>query len=102
MKLLIAATVILALAGCASKPALERVSERVILLPSESGKPSGVVVKTKDDGEVVLNTPYAAVEIRGATMVPRASSAEEVERRYKGLLSAQPKTPQPFTMFFVR
>lgn len=101
MKLCIAATLIFTLVGCASKPVLERVSERVILLPSESGKPSGVVVKTKDV-EVVLNTPYAAVEIRGAAMVPSASTAGEVEQRYGGLLSAQPKKPQPFTMFFVR
>lgn len=104
MKLCIAATLVLTLVGCASKPVLERaperVSERVILLPSESGKPSGVVVKTRD-AEVVLIKPYAAVEIRGAAMVPSASSAEEVERRYGGLLSAQPKKPQPFTLFFV-
>ena len=101
MKLCVAATLILTLVGCASKPVvLERVSERVILLPSESGKPSGVVVKKKDV-EVVLDTPYAAVEIRGFAMVPIASTAEEVEQRYGGLLSAQPKKPQPFTMFFV-
>jgi outer membrane protein OmpA-like peptidoglycan-associated protein len=102
VKLYIVATIILALAGCASKPAvLERVSERVILLPSETGKPSGVVVKTRDS-EVVLNNPYAAVEIRGAAMTPGTSTAEEVNRRYGELLSAQPKKPQPFTMFFVR
>lgn len=96
MKLWLAATLVLTLIGCASKP----VSERVILLPSETGKPSGVVVKTMD-AEVVLITPYATVEIRGATMVPSASTAEEVERRYGELLSAQPKPPKLFTMFFV-
>jgi outer membrane protein OmpA-like peptidoglycan-associated protein len=101
MKVYLAATLVLTLGGCASPPVvLERVSERVILLPSETGKPSGVVVRTRD-AEVVLTTPYAAVEIRGAALVPAASTAEEVERRYGRLLSAQPKKPQPFTMFFV-
>lgn len=96
MKLWLAATLVLTLIGCASKP----VSERVILLPSETGKPSGVVVKTRD-AEVALITPYATVEIRGAAMVPSASTAEEVERRYEELLSAQPKPPKLFTLFFV-
>ena len=100
MRLCIAATVVLTLVGCASQPVPPRVSERVILLPSETGKPSGVVVKTRD-AEVVLATPDAAVEIRGASMAPTASTAEEVERRYGKLLSAQPRAPRPFTMYFI-
>ena len=95
-----AAALVLILAGCASQPATERVAERVILLPSSTGRPSGVVV-TAGGAEVVLNTPYSAVEIRGTAMVPAASTAEEVERRYGRLLSAQPKTPRPFTLYFV-
>lgn len=100
MRLCMAATMVLTLVGCASQPAPQRASERVILLPSETGRPSGVVIRTRD-AEVVLATPYAAVEIRGATMAPTASTAEEVERRYGKLLSAQAKTPRPFTMYFI-
>ena len=100
LKLCIAATLVLTMLGCASKPVLERAPDRVILLPSETGKPSGVVVKTRD-AEVVLSTPYAEVEIRGATLVRSASTPEEVERRYGGLLSAQAKQPKLFTMFFI-
>jgi outer membrane protein OmpA-like peptidoglycan-associated protein len=79
---------------------MERVPDRVILLPSETGQPSGLVVKTRDT-EVVLSTPYAGVEIRGSGMVRSASTPEEVERRYGGLLSAQAKPSKVFTMFFI-
>jgi outer membrane protein OmpA-like peptidoglycan-associated protein len=95
----LAATLAFTLFGCAST-APERVPDRVILLPSETGKPSGVVVTTRD-AEVVLSTPYAGVEIRGANLVRSASTPEEVERRYGGLLSAQAKQPKVFTMFFI-
>lgn len=99
MKLCIAATLTLTLFGCAS-PAPQRAPDRVILLPSETGKPSGVVVTTRD-AEVMLSTPYAGVEIRSASMVRSASTPEEVELRYGGLLSAQAKQPKVFTMFFI-
>ena len=95
-----AAALALALSGCASQPAPQRATERVILLPSATGKPSGVVFKTRDS-EVVLTTPYSAAEIRCAAMVPTKSTAEEVERRYGKLLSAQPQSPRPYIMFFV-
>jgi outer membrane protein OmpA-like peptidoglycan-associated protein len=89
----------LTLLGCASKP-IERAPDRVILLPSETGQPSGLIVKTRDT-EVVLSTPYAGVEIRGATVVRGASTPDEVEQRYGGLLSAQAKHSKVFTMFFI-
>ena len=91
------------LAGCGSQPVVQRparVSERVILLPSETATPSAVIVKT-GDAEVLLNMTYTSVEIRGGALVSSATTAEEVQRRYSGLLSAQPKKPQPFTMYFV-
>ncbi len=103
MKAALAAAIALVLAGCASQPVVQppaRVSERVILLPSDTDRPSAVVVKTRD-GEVLLNTPYAGVEIRGTALVSSSTTADEVARRYQGLLSAQPQKPRPFTMFFV-
>jgi outer membrane protein OmpA-like peptidoglycan-associated protein len=48
-----------------------------------------------------LTTPYAAAEIRGAVVVTTSSSAGEVERRYGRLLSAEPKSPRPYLIFFV-
>jgi len=94
------ASLLLTVAGCAPQPPPQRVSERLILLPSASGKPSSVVVTT-GDATVELNTPYAALDVRGTALVPGASTAEEVERRYGGLLSAQARTPRSYTLFFV-
>ena len=93
-------SLLLAVAGCAPQPAPQRTSERLILLPSASGKPSSVVVTTRD-ATAELTTPYAAIEIRGTALVPGASTAEEVERRYGGLVSAQPRAPRSYTVFFV-
>lgn len=90
---------IAALSGCASKPA-PHVRDRVILLPSETGKPSSVVVTTRT-GEVVLATPYSEVEITDADLVKVERSREETERKYQGLLQAQAKAPKVFTLFFV-
>jgi len=104
VKTTLAAALALVLAGCASQPAVvqraARVSERIILLPSQTSTPSAVVVKTRN-AEVLLDKPYAGVEVRGAALVSIAPTAEDIERRYGGLLSAQPKKPQPFTMYFV-
>ena len=99
LKLGIAATLVLALLGCASKPP-ERVPDRVILLPSETGKPSGVVVKTKDT-EVVLSTPYAAPRFAA-----RLSRAAPARRRKSSSVTAdccrrRRRKPKVFTMFFV-
>lgn len=95
----IAAACILALAGCASKP-VPHATDRIILLPSETGKPSSVVVTTRS-GEVVLASPYSAVEITDADMVKSERSREETERQYQKLLAAQARAPKVFTMFFV-
>ena len=93
-------SLLLAVAGCAQQPAPPRTSERVILLPSASGKPSSLVVRTRD-ASVELTAPYAAVDVRGGALVPGESTAEDVGRHYGGLLSAQPRAPRSYTLFFV-
>lgn len=100
MKPCLLASLLLTVGGCAPQPAPQRASERLILLPSASGKPSSIVVTTRD-ATVELNTPYAVIDVRGTAIAPGASTPEEVERRYGGLLSAQPRTPRSYTLFFV-
>src|SRR4029077_2061793 len=100
MRSCLLASLLLTLVGCAQQPPPQRVSERLILLPSASGKPSSVVVTTRD-AAAELTTPYAAVDVRGTALVPGTSTAEEVEQRYGGLLSAQPRAPRSYTLFFV-
>jgi outer membrane protein OmpA-like peptidoglycan-associated protein len=92
--------VVLMLAGCATPPWGSPRTERIILLPSESSTPSAVIVKTRD-AEAILDKPYSKVEIRGTTLVTTQTSEEDVKRLYSGLLSAQPRPPQTYTLFFV-
>ena len=108
MRLCLSAALLLILAGCASQPAPQPVpqpaaqppAERVILLPSASGRPTSIVVTTRD-ATVELTTPYAALDVRASGPVRGAATVEEIERRYAGLISAQPKARHSYTLFFV-
>ena len=96
------AVITLVLAGCASQAVVEkapRLSERIILLPSDTERPSAIVV-TSSRNEVLLDSAYSRIDVRGDTFVSGTMTAAEVERRYGGLLAAQPKRPQPYTMYF--
>ena len=97
----IAAFVIL-LTGCAAQPTVERaprLTERIVLLPSDAERPSAVVV-TVGNSEVLLDTPYATADLRGAALQENRLMDEEVKRRYGGLPPAQSPRPEPFTMYF--
>lgn len=81
----------LLLAGCAS--------ERVVLLPSADGQPSAVVVRDRQ-GEVLLDTPYAAVKRRMDSNVAYRSSPQEVVERFGDALAAQPARPKRYALYF--
>lgn len=101
-RVVLAAATVLTLVGCAT-PIVEqppRIVERVVLLPSESDRPSAVVV-SKGDAQVLLDTPYTTADLRGSELRSGATSAGEVKSRYGALLSAQPHEPEPFTIYFV-
>ena len=92
----------LLLTGCATQPKPEpapRLRERVVLLPSDSGQPSAVVLKSGTT-EIVLDTPYASAELRGDVLQSRRAALDEVERYYGGLIAAEPPKPEPFTLYF--
>ena len=96
-------TTTIVLSGCAAQPSVEsapRLTERVILLPSDTERPSAVVVQAGEI-EVLLDTPYTSADRRGSVLLSNALTAEEIRRRYQGLLSAQPQKPQSFTIYFV-
>jgi outer membrane protein OmpA-like peptidoglycan-associated protein len=78
-------------AGCAS--------ERVILLPSADGQPSGVVVRDKG-GEILLDQPYAATVRRSGSVSSYKSSPEEVKERFADALAALPPRANSYTVYF--
>lgn len=91
----------IALAGCASHPVDAPRTARIILLPLESPDSSAVIVRTAE-GEKLLDTPYAEADVRGSILTTGQSSAAEVKRRYEGVLAAQPRKPQFYTLYFVK
>ena len=80
-------------AGCAS--------ERVILLPSADGRPSGVVVRDKG-GEIVLDQPYAATVRRSGSVSGYQSSPAEVNERFADALAALPARASSYTVYFMQ
>lgn len=102
MKHVTALLLLLALVGCASQPQVEkpRVSERVILLPSQDDRPSAVTV-TRGGEQLDLDQPYASAAARGAVLSSETASAGEVQQRYGELLAAQPHASRNFIMYFL-
>lgn len=87
-----------ALAGCAApKPAPV---ERIVLLPSEDGRPSAVIITRRDGKELELNQPYASAQVSREALASSASTAAEVEGRYQLLLSVQPPRIRSYTLYF--
>ena len=88
-------------AGCSAPPPQQpsTYTERIILLPNQDGRPSGLVV-TRASGEQQLTTPYEAVELVGGAERRIALSDTEVRQRYGEMLAAQPARPLSFTFFF--
>jgi len=80
------------LAGC--------VQDRVVLLPNADGSRSAVVLKTAA-GEQVLDQPYEAASISQAGKIAASrETAESVQSRYGQTLSAQPKRPASYMIYF--
>lgn len=81
-----------ACAGCAS--------DRVVLLPNADGSHSAVILKTAK-GEQLIDQPYQAASISGSgTIAASQESAASVQARYGETLSAQPKRPASYLVYF--
>jgi outer membrane protein OmpA-like peptidoglycan-associated protein len=83
------------LAGCATKP-----QGTVVLLPDPDGRDTAVLVK-QDGGELLLDKPYAAVELTNKGPLKASSSAEQVRSQFGAALAARPLPPQQFTLYFI-
>lgn len=91
----------LALAAALAWPRAEVPQQRIVLLPSADGSPSAVVVKGAD-GERLLNTPYAGLDVMPAGTTQAVTLTEaEVRARYAQVLEAQPPRPTHFLLYFV-
>ncbi len=82
------------LAACAP------VSDRVILLPTPEGRPSGALLVQGAKGQVQLDAPYAQAEVAGGAVKAGAAQPEEVRQRYGAVLAMQPARARVFVVRF--
>lgn len=75
-------------------------NDMVVILPHADGS-AGAIVVTYDEGEVVLNEPYAAALIEGPAKVRTiVRKPEQVRREFAAALAALPKPPMKFIVYF--
>ncbi len=76
-------------------------SSRVVLL--DSGRTANAVVVKTAGGEVLLDQPNTYTELAAADRQPapaRKLTPGEIEKRYGAILSATPKPPASFLLYF--
>lgn len=96
MRAIAAALLSLALlSSCADKR-----KELFVVLPNADGSSGAITV---DDGQnkVLLNKPYAAGEVRKAGVTDVPIDSGEVNQVFASALSAQPRMPQHFMLYFI-
>lgn len=96
---LAAASLLLALAGCASKPP-PGPTTRLLLLPQADGSASAVVLRS-GGAEQKLATPFERASA-GAGEVPRTDQLppDTVQRDYAPLFTTAPPASQRFVLYF--
>lgn len=95
---------VLALLACAevkvAPPPPPPVTDRIVLLPDASGKPSAIEITTAAGQRLRLDQPYAAAQLQGGALQPASTDAADVQARYGALLAQQPARPQSFVLPF--
>ena len=76
-----------------------RPPERIVLLPSQDGKPSAVIVQSAG-GETRLDQPYRSADINGTSVKVADNDSAAVRTRYAATLAALPQRAAVFTLYF--
>ncbi|HZX31503.1 MAG TPA: OmpA family protein [Rhodocyclaceae bacterium] len=92
MRLLTLLALSLGVAGCTT--------ERIVLLPSQDGRPSALVVR-QGGAEQNLTHPYATVARQAGSLNAYTSSPDEVAGRFAPVLAALPARPKSFRVNFL-
>lgn len=93
----LATLALLALAGCATP------TERVVLLPSQDGRPAAVEITASGGSKTIINQPYAEARVaQGGEVKQGVASAKEVETAFAAALGARPPSPERYTVYFVQ
>ena len=86
------------LGGCAAPEQIVRLPP-VEGSPSAMGRPSALVVQTRE-AELVLDQSFAAASISGGSIRPRSWNPEDVESRFRPVIEALPAIPRSFLVNF--
>ena len=86
----------------APKPPVERIADRVILLPDADGTAGAIIVRANSGAEQRIDRAYLAAEVSregSLTLSPQDPAA--VQARYGELLSARPAAPVSYLVYFL-
>ena len=85
----------------AAQHADHKAVEHIVLLPSQDGRASAVIVKSAE-GETLIDRPYLSAEIDAqGRITPTANDAATVRTQYHSTLAAIPQRAAVFTLYFV-
>jgi outer membrane protein OmpA-like peptidoglycan-associated protein len=77
-------------------------NDLVVLLPKPNGTIGGVVVRTGDGKEILLNKAYAGAHIDAPGMMqPVTYDADRAEREFSTVIAALPGRPAAFLLYFL-
>lgn len=74
--------------------------ERVVLLPEADGKPSAVVVRARQGGDLLLDQPYAVASVKPGKVTAEMSDEKAVRTRYRAVMEALPTRARAYTLNF--
>lgn len=74
--------------------------ERVVLLPEADGKPSAVVVRARQGGDLVLDRPYAVASVKPNQVTAETTDETAVRTRYRAVIEALPVRARAYTLNF--
>ena len=77
-------------------------NDLVVLLPKPDGTIGGVIVRTEDGQEILLNKAYAGAHIDGpGAMQPVTYDAARAKREFSPVVAALPARPATFLLYFL-
>lgn len=102
--LIATAVVATILCGCTQTPArpAPKNGDLVVLLPKPNGHIGGVVVRTPDGKEILLNQAYAGARIDATGNLESVTySAEQAKQEFDAAVTALPQRPAIYTLYYV-
>ena len=77
-------------------------NDLIVLLPKANGKIGGVIVRTEDGTEILLDKAYAGARIEGPDLMqPVTYDADRASRDFSSVVAGLPQRPAAFLLYFL-